>query len=522
MALTYSPEEILRGFVRRRWLIIVPFALGVAAIPLLAPLVPERYQSETLILVVPQRVPESYVKPTVTDSVADRLPGITETILSRSRLERIIQEMDLYKVERSRQVMEDVVAKMRLDVNVGIVGRREQADSFRVTYVSDNPDIARRVTDRLAGLYIEQNLTDRENQADMTSQFLATELEDAKRRLIEQERKLETYKRRNAGQLPTQLQGNLQAIQNANMQLQQLSESTNRALERRLLLERQIADLPSIPLPTPPVVVGSAEPASGSTAQQLALARMRHAALLQRYTADHPEVVSVERTVAELAARLEGETPLGATTAALEPPVTPAEAATKKKLLDLQAELVVVDRQLASNKAEDERLKAVIAQYQTKVDAVPARESELVELTRDYSTIQTAYSNLLMKREDSMIAANLERKKIGEQFDIIDPASRPEKPYNQTKRLAVMASGAGVGLMLGVLLVAWMEYRDSSFRREDEVQAALSLPVLAMIPLMRSEREQRASRWRTRALDAASGALLLLAVAVVVVWRMQT
>ena len=59
-----------------------------------------------------------------------------------------------------------------------------------------------------------------------------------------------------------------------------------------------------------------------------------------------------------------------------------------------------------------------------------------MELTRDYSTLQAAYTSLLMKREDSMIAANLERRQIGEQFRILDPASRPEKPYNQMQRSA--------------------------------------------------------------------------------------
>ena len=105
--------------------------------------------------------------------------------------------------------MEDVVQKMRLDVRTSAVGR--DVNSFRVGYVSDSPEKARKVTERLASLYIEQNLKDRENQADSTSQFLNTQLEEAKRRLVEQEKKLEEYRKSHAGQLPSQLQGNLQA-----------------------------------------------------------------------------------------------------------------------------------------------------------------------------------------------------------------------------------------------------------------------------------------------------------------------
>ena len=122
---------------------------------------------------------------------------------------------------------------------------------------------------------------------------------------------------------------------------------------------------------------------------------------------------------------------------------------------------------------------------------VPTRESELVELTRDYSTLQAGYASLLTKREDSKIAANLERRQIGEQFRVVDPASLPEKPYNQLQRLGAMASGPVAGLVLGVLLVGFLEYRDSSFRGEEDVLRVLSVPVLAMVPLMASDREQR-------------------------------
>jgi polysaccharide chain length determinant protein (PEP-CTERM system associated) len=520
---TLTLDDIVRVLARRRWIVLLPFALGLAAVPLLARFSPERYRSETLIMVVPQRVPDSYVKPTVTESVEARLPSISDQILSRTRLERIIQDMDLYQEDRRDQVMEDVVARMRQDVQVTLVGKNENANSFRVSYVSHSADTAMKVTERLASLYIEQNLADRNNQAESTSQFLATQLEEAKRRLVQQEKKLEAYRKRHAGQLPTQMQANLQTIQNASLQLQALNDSTNRAQERRLLIERQIADTQAVPIPwaAPPPPAPDA-PAPSTTAQRLDAARARLAASLQRYTPDHPEVLSLQRTVEELATRLDEETPVSATEVVAEPPLSPAEAMQKKKILDLQAELAVVDHQLTTNRTEEERLKAAIAEYQAKVDAAPSRESELVELTRDYSTLQTSYTTLLMKREDSVLAANLERRQIGEQFRILDPASRPEKPYNQGQRLAVMAAGAGLGLAFGLLIVGVKEYRDSSFRHEDEVHRVLSLPVLALIPMMTSEREDRAARRRARLMDVAGGAVLVAAIAVVVFWRFQS
>ena len=514
---THTLFDIANLIVRKRWLVLIPFALGAAAAPILARYAPELYRSEALLLVIPQQVPTDYVTPTMTQSIDERLPAITDQILSRSRLEQIIQQLDLYPAERSSQVMEDVVQRMRSDVTTSAVGK--DVNSFRVSYVSDEPEKARKVTERLASLYIEQNLKDRENQADSTSQFLNTQLEEAKRRLIEQEKKLEAYRKSHAGQLPSQLQGNLQASQTASLQLQSLNESMNRAQERRLLIERQIADSKVVLVPAASANPEAAAPLG--TAQQLEIARARLALALQRYTPRHPEVVSLERTIADLVVKLESETPVGAAPAE-QKPVTPAEAELQKRILDFQAELAVIDYQVAANRTEAARLNNLIAEYQAKIDVVPTRESELVELTRDYGTMQAAYTNLLVKREDSMLAANLERRQIGEQFKLLDTASLPGRPYNQRQRIGIMTSGAAAGLVLGLLVIALFEYRDSSFRTEVEAAKTLSIPVFAQIPVMVSDRERRAARRRAWAMDAGGAAILAAAAFVLVIWRLQS
>jgi len=518
---TYTPNDIVQSLVRRRWLVLIPMAVGLAAVPLLATFVPEKFRSETLIMVVPQRVPDSYVKATITESIEDRLPSISEQILSRSRLERIITDMNLYGELRRSRVMEDVVQAMRSDVTVTLAGgAKESANSFRVSYVYDHADTARKVAERLASLYIEQNLKDRETQADSTSQFLETQLQDAKSRLVEHEKKLEAYRNQHAGELPTQLQGNLQNIQSASLQLQALNESMNRARERHLLIERQIADTEALPIVEPPATANVTTPAT--TSQRLDAARARLATLLQFYTADHPEVVAAQRSVADLQARLDGEAPLGAASDGPLQRASAAELAQRKKVLDLKADLAVVEKQLESDREEEARLKGTVASLQSKVDVLPSRESELVELTRDYGALQTAYTSLLTKREDSMMAANLERRQIGEQFRILDPASMPEKPYNQMRRLGISLSGVAVGFVVGLLIVVVQELRDKSFRTEDEVMAALSLPVLALIPVMSSDRERHERQWRQRWIDIAGTVALVLAVAVVVVWRLRS
>jgi len=513
---SFTPEDILGILWRRRWLLLVPVALGLATAPFVAKRITPVYESDTLITVIPQRVPDAYVRSTVTATVADRLPAISDEILSRSRLERIITDFDLYADLRARAPMEDVVARMRRDI--GPVEIQKGLQSFRASYSSEDPRLAQKVTARLASLFIDENSRFRENLAESTNVFLESQLEEAKTRLVEHEKKLEEYRRLHAGELPSQLESNLRAIQTAQLQLQSLNESANRARERRLLMERQLVEAQTQPASMTPAVStpGQDPQVSMSVLQQLDAAEKTLELVKLRYTADHPDVRKLERTIRDLRERVAEETrrPLPPpSTAPL--PVSPAELARQKRIADAQAELDVIDRQLGASQGEEARLTALIAQYQQKVEVVPKRESELVELTRDYDVLKKTYDSLLGKREDSQLAANLERRQIGEQFRILDPASLPAKAANESKRLAFSVAPAIIGLLLGLLLAAFLEYRNSSFSHEADVARVLNLPVLALVPVVTSDKEKRGARIRRVLVDVAGVATVLGSLAIV-------
>ena len=207
---TYTPEDYLAMAWRWKWIILVPFVLVTPLVAAWTYSLPDMFRSETLILVVPQRVPESYVQSTVTARIEDRLQSITQQILSRTRLERIIENFDLYPGQREVQVMEDVVVSMRNAIDVQLI----KGDAFRVSFEYGEPQNAMKVTERLASLFIEENLRDREVLAEGTHQFLESQLEDSRRRLVEQEKTLEDYTRTYSNELPSQLEANLQVIQN--------------------------------------------------------------------------------------------------------------------------------------------------------------------------------------------------------------------------------------------------------------------------------------------------------------------
>jgi len=516
----YTPEDIALIAWRRKWWAILPAIAITVGVYGWVRTLPNLYRSDTLILVVPQRVPESYVRSTVTTKIEDRLQAITQQILSRTRLERIIQDFNLYAEVRKTAIMEDVVDRMRANISVQVV----KGDAFRVSFTSDEARTAMRVTERVASLFIEENLRDREVLAEGTNQFLEAQLEDARRRLIETERKVEEYKRQFSGELPEQREANMQGLHNIEMQLQALIESLNRDRDHRLVVERLIADAeapsdaaPVAPMPTTPQQTGpDGLPVGASPAQQLETAQATLQAWQTRMTPQHPDIVRMKRVIAELQKKADAEA-LARPVSAGAPAMTPGEALKRNRLAEMKADIEKVDKQIAAKIDTEQRLRAAMSMYQKRIEAAPGRGSELTELTRDYITLQTTYTSLLGKKEDSKVAANLERRQIGEQFKILDPARLPERPTSPNRpQLHTMGLAAGIGF--GLALMALIEYLDKTLKSEIDVTAALNLLVLATVPILPEVGAQKARR---RKFIAVSATVLLTAVAgaAAVAWR---
>ena len=526
----YRPEDILGILWRRKWLILGCFLPALLAAVVVSRLLPAAYESEALVLVVPQRIPEKFVSPTVTTDIADRIRTISQQILSRTRLERIIEEFDLYPEQRRRGIMQDVVDNMRSnDITVDIPrqrGRRSEdaGTSFRLAFRTGDPRKAMQVTERLASVFIEENLRDREVLAEGADQFLESQLEEARQQLLTVEKQLEEYKRRHANQLPTQQPTNLQVMQHAESQLQQLQEAQRDDRNRLLGLDRLIAEAQlqaSAPAAAPSSGEGENAPDTRSAADRLESARKTLSQLELRYKPEHPDVVRLKRTIQDLEKQASAEAvqqPLGGGSTVTRP-LSANEVQRRTRLAQLDAEKVEVSSRLAQREAEERRLRAQIAEYRTRVEAAPTRELELVALTRDYDTLKSRYAALLSKREDARIAANLERRQIGEQFKLIEPPRIPERPVSPNRPLIwLLGAAAGLGLALG--LTALLEYRESSFRTEEDITTALALPVLALIPRMDTASERARLRRRRRlASVAALVVAMTIAGAALIAWR---
>ncbi len=519
---TYTPDDFVRIAWARKWLIVIPTVLIASATVLVSHFLPNRYRAFTTILVVPQRVPESYVRSTVTVDVGDRLQTISQQILSRTRLERIVDEFNLYEGERKTLIMEDIIERMRTrDIKVELASRRgNDTSSFTVGFEASNPRTAMLVTERLASMFVQENLQDREVLADATNQFLQAQLEDARRRLIEQEKKLELFRRRNFGQLPEQVSSNLSMMQTTQLQMQANLEAASKERDRLLSLEQAIADaIANARAQMPALSRASDEAPPGTAAQRLEAARAELRNLELRLKPQHPDISRARRAVAELEAKAEQEAqlqPLGADPDQLQAAL-PADVAARVSAMRIEAD--EIRRRLETRKQDEERLNSVMKGYTARLETTPALESEMTELMRDYSTLKDQYTTLLRKSEDSKIAVNLERRQIGEQFRVIDGARLPERPVSPN-RWRINLIGSFGGLLIAIGLLALLEYRDTTLKTDDDVVVSLALPVLAVIPAMITTTERQRMK-RRRVLTIAASLASVVVIAIAVAWRYQ-
>ncbi len=527
--------EVFSILKRRAWLIVVPPAVTGFAALLYSSTVPNLYQSDMLIAIDAQRVPDTFVRSTVTTPIDQRLDSITVQVLSRTALQEMVERFGLYIDERAAKPIEDVVAKMRRDIEVSLDrpiqqrGMPPTPGAFHIRFVHTDPRVAAQVTQHIGSLFVEQNTRDRGRQAGATNRFLEEQLSESRAKLEEQEARLEKFRQEHGKSQPSQMQSNMQALQSAQFSLQSIVESIARDRDRKLMLERLYREAANEPAPTPlPVAVAAGQPAAdplsaaaASPEDQLAVARAQLDALLLRYKPDHPDVARARKLVADLEPKADAQAmqraARPASTSTEEPPRV-VDPARRESLRQMTAEMDSLERQIAFKESEERRIRGELTEYQQRLEAVPGLESEWIRLTRDYDTQQAAYRELLTKSTAAQVAANLEEEEIGERFRVVDPAAVPVHPL-PSLRVRFNAAGLGLGLFLGLGLAALLEFRDQSFHSESDVLEVLSMPVLATVPKIRSEAEK--SRARRRMIGLSVAGVAYLVVAGYVTWTLK-
>jgi polysaccharide chain length determinant protein (PEP-CTERM system associated) len=476
--------EILR---KRWWVLLVPAILGCAGVYLFSLTLANQYTSRTLVIVEEQKVPDAYVKSVDSGDLGERLGTMQEQILSRTKLQPIIEKFDLFKTQKGKVPMEDLVDSLRTSIIVmpikSIVSTREgDLPGFSISYTGNDPKLSQQICSEILSMFVDENLRLRTNRAEGTTDFLKTTLDQAKKSLDDQDAKLAEFKRKYIGTLPGNEQADMNMMTALSSQLDAATSQLNRAQQDKIYIDSLLAQQVSawqLAQKSGNSAVGlGGEPLKDPQQVQLEDLQRQLVAMRSHYTDDHPDVVKLKADIAALKQKIAESAP---PKDAAAPGTDAAKATEPQAIQQLRFQAHQAEQTIKEKTREQAQLRSQLGLAQSRLSMTPAVEQQYKEITRDYQTALQFYNDTLAKKNQSEMATSLERAQEGEQFRIMDPPSLPEKP-SFPNRPAFAGAGLGAGLALGIGITLLLEFRDKTLHTENDIERFLGLPTLAMVP----------------------------------------
>ena len=347
-----------------------------------------------------------------------------------------------------------------------------------VSYVNPNPVMAQAVTALLAMKLHEDNLTRRGGLVETTTEFLSVELERVKGELDAKERTISDFKQTHMGELPQQMDANLRTLDRLQADLMNSTESLNKMGEQLAALEKAIKEFSDLG----PIGNARLIDHRGTRLREL---KQKLNELLGTYKENYPDVVGVKEEIR----RLESAPQDDVSQPSVDEPgagKTDDSSGSVRKPTDLYRRELMKERSAAQYEIgflneKQARATRQIKEIEAHVKRTPTTEQSLAVLLRDYENMQKTYQSLLGKQTDSRILGNYENRQLGEQYRIIEPANFPSEPEPPT-RIQFLLGGLALGCLIGLGATIGIEIMKTGFRRPEEVEDYLGLPVIASIP----------------------------------------
>jgi polysaccharide chain length determinant protein (PEP-CTERM system associated) len=446
--------------------------------------------------------------------IQEQMDRIEQQILSRSRLLRVIDQMGLYPKDRKRMADDDLVDKMRKDIDIEPVrSENRRVSAFNIYYTSLDPKTAQLATAELANLFIAQDQEDRQARMGNANKFLNDQLDRSRRKLAVQEGRVRDFKAQHSGELPAQTQSNLTILTGLQTQMQAQEDSLNRAKQQNTYLESLLGEYRTLG-PVTKNGDGGTDPLSAID-KELDRLNAQLADLRSRYTEKHPDVrktkeaiANAERTRAGIVAEMNN--------AASAPPAAGSNDPKSATQRDLESQLKANRGEIVNRQAEVKNLLGQIADYQNRLNRTPVMEQQFADLSRDYDQSKADYDSLLAKKSQSQMATDLEKTQSGENFQVLDPPSLPTKPY-KPKRLPLSALGLLVGLVVGSAAAFGQEKLSGRLYSEREIKKIMPFEVIVEIPPIETPGEQQLRQrgnWMAAAAAVAVASLVLAGSAI--------
>jgi polysaccharide chain length determinant protein (PEP-CTERM system associated) len=478
-------DDYLAMLRRRMKVILIPALLAPLAGFLVSYVFSAKYTSQALVLITPPKIPDAVVQQVFTEDLTQHITTIQQRVLSPSQLRPMVEKLGLAK---GSQNVDDVISDIQLNMMIEPVpdisefggnkprrpGQNSSVPGFYVNYTASTAKEAKDVCTELTSMLLEEDLKSRQDATQGTTFFLTKQVEDAKQNLDDMDKKLAAFKNQHMGQLPEDEDNNLKILMGLNSQLDANTQTLNRANQDKSytesLLTQQLAAWKAAQSANNPQTLQ----------QQLSQLQAELIDLQGRYTDDHPDVIKTKTDIAEVKkelAAINNGAAAGSTDSANEK----GSATEPPEIRQLRLQVHQYEDLLSQTTKDQRKLQQEIAVYQSRVASSPAVEEEYKELARDYDNAQKVYQDDLAKQSKSKMASQAEQQQQGEQMGLLNPANMPDSP-SFPNRLLFAGGGLGAGLVLGLGLAFWLEFRDKCIRTEPDAEAALELPVLVAVP----------------------------------------
>lgn len=479
---------------------------------------PDSYTSVAIVRIVPQQVPEQMVQAAVNQAMDRRLDSMAQTILSRSVLTNIINTFGLYPKERAQKPIEDLVEDMKLNkIRITPVatmtgsGEHRGVPAFSVQFSYENRYQAQKVVGDLVSRFIDESIRNRSSATYATTQFLKDQMEQAHKELDDIEAKLQAFQMANNGRLPDQMDANMRQLMTLQTQVQYLGGQISRANQDKLQMESGIQILKDSrsavakeqPIEQQTLAYQKQNEKLNDAERDVKAVQTQLDLLLQRYSENYPDVQTArgrlrvatqirDELLKEDAAtkKADGEKAAADKGAPVKASVNPVQIRELRdidnRIRQTQAAIEAKDMEIAGYNKQMVQANEAVKSYSGRVETIPAGAREYGDLLREKEIAREKYVKLDENLQKAQIAQDMEGRKQGETLELLDP---PSLPITQTdpKRPMIIGMGAGIGLMLGILIAGALEMKDTSLKNLKDVRAYTQMAILGSIPLLEND-----------------------------------
>jgi polysaccharide chain length determinant protein (PEP-CTERM system associated) len=509
----------LRGMWKFRWPGVVTAWVVAAVGVVLVYRVPDQYEASARIFVDTQ----SILKPllsglTVQPNVDQQISMLSRTLLSRPNLEKLVRMADLDLKVKKEIERDELITELGQRVEIRNTGR----DNLYTLAIRDkDQDRAKRIIQSLTSIFVESSLGATRKDSDSAKSFLNEQIRRYEQKLEEAEMRLKDFRIRNLqmqsndGKDATSRMAEASAqLESARLQLKE-AENARDAIKQQLTLEKSQGGGSTLPNLLPPPPTGYPTPEIDSRIDGI---NRNLDSLLQRFTDQHPDVVSGRRQLKELEAQkareVESLRKAAAEAAAQRPPETNTSASLATQ--ELSRMLASSEVQVATLRARVVEFSSRLAQARESMKTAPQLEAEASQLNRDYNMNRKNYEDLIGRRQSAIMSGDLEVASGVADFRLIDPPRVTPKPVSPNRLVMLpmaLAAGLGAGLALAFLLSQLRPaYYDPSALREKT-----GLPLLGVVSLRIDDQLRRKERGSLiRFVSATASLVALFAVGLVV------